>query len=577
MKLRQTSLVSLLLGFLTWQGCNFIGGPSSDHTAGGGSGSETTVVTGQVVDTLSRPVIGARVILRATDYLPVSTTPGSLMGSHEALTDSVGRFVLDSVAGGTYTTEIRVANGDVALRRFQSDPAQKKMDLPLMVTKPGGSIQGTLRFPIGTDSAGLIRIYGLDRVWRTNLDGSFRLEGLAEGNYTLHSNCQTNCSPHDVYGISVLSKDTVQLPIIDMATVDDGDYATWAHEKTLTVRTGPLGAGLLEGLSDFPLVVRLDSTNFSFATAAPDGSDLRFSATDGTHLDFEIEYWSASLGRAMIWVSMDSLQAGNDQQALHVHWGRPGALSRSNGARVFDSLSGYRGVWHFQPKGGNLATFLSDASSMGNGGILQNGPVDWDSTSSPITQAIRLSGTRFVTTSKPMAAPDTLSLSLWFRTLTTQGGKLIGFHTNPTGDAGDYDRHIWMDNAGLIHFGTWQWLPRGADGNPIFWTVASSGALNDGNWHNVVAGMTLSGLNLYIDGLLMAHVEGALHPYRYTGYWRIGQGSLKAWNPEPASPYFDGDLDEVRVFLGVQSPSWVRMSYLNKLGDRKILIKKSAF
>ena len=71
-------------------------------------------------------------------------------------------------------------------------------------------------------------------------------------------------------------------------------------------------------------------------------------------------------------------------------------------------------------------------------------------------------------TTKQLAPLNTLTLDGWFKTTTAQGGKLIGFGDKTSTSSSNYDRQIYMDNAGHILFGV---------NNGTRQTVASTGDL----------------------------------------------------------------------------------------------------
>ena len=80
--------------------------------------------------------------------------------------------------------------------------------------------------------------------------------------------------------------------------------------------------------------------------------------------------------------------------------------------------------------------------------------------------------------------PTVYSEELWFRTTTTDGGKLIGFGNASTGTSGSYDRHVYMENDGRLTFGVWT----GATN-----TITTPAAYNDGQWHHMVATQSSDG------------------------------------------------------------------------------------
>ena len=64
----------------------------------------------------------------------------------------------------------------------------------------------------------------------------------------------------------------------------------WKYRKKITLDTSTQGADIKEALSDFPVLIRLHSGNFTFENAKPDGSDIRFTSVDDkTPLKYHIE------------------------------------------------------------------------------------------------------------------------------------------------------------------------------------------------------------------------------------------------------------------------------------------------
>ena len=149
-------------------------------------------------------------------------------------------------------------------------------------------------------------------------------------------------------------------------------------------------------------------------------------------------------------------------------------------------------------------------------------------------------------------APDTFTTQLWFRTTSGQGGKLIGFGNSATGDSNSYDRHVWMDNSGRLHFGTWLGFAA---------TVDSSASYNDGQWHQMTATLGSSGMSLYVDGVRIAQRADVTSGQAYSGLWRVGGDNLGGWPNQPASTYFEGDIDEVAVYPQVLSSGTVLAQY----------------
>lgn len=149
------------------------------------------------------------------------------------------------------------------------------------------------------------------------------------------------------------------------------------------------------------------------------------------------------------------------------------------------------------------------------------------------------SATAFANTQQPVAAPQTFTMSLWFRTTATQIGVLLGFGDNATTPFGAADRTLYINGAGALSFYVW-------DGSPN--TITSTNTFRDGQWHHAAATFSAAtGMRLYVDGLLVAQNPNVTVAYTYPsgGYWRIGQD-------------FNGTIDDVQIWNVVRTPAQIQ-------------------
>jgi PKD repeat protein len=135
--------------------------------------------------------------------------------------------------------------------------------------------------------------------------------------------------------------------------------------------------------------------------------------------------------------------------------------------------------------------------------------------------------------------PGVFSVEAWIKTTTRTGGKIIGFGDAATGSSGNYDRHIYMDNAGHLFFGVYPGATR---------VVGNGTAYNDGRWHHVVGTLGRQGLRFYVDGASAGSDPTTTTAQSYNGYWRVGGDNLGSWPSAPTSPNFAGSIDEVAVY-----------------------------
>lgn len=208
----------------------------------------------------------------------------------------------------------------------------------------------------------------------------------------------------------------------------------------------------------------------------------------------------------------------------------------------------------------NLDGNANDASGTSNTGTAQGSSSYTTDRFSIASSALVLNGSsQYLTTNNPTTNPTSVTLGIWFKTNTNNGGYLLGLATNQTGAAGtNYDRHIYMTNSGKLVFGMHNGSAR---------TITSSKSYNDNQWHFAVG--TLSGgttLKLYVDGNIVGSYTGSAVS-GYSGYWRAGYGTMSpGWPSPPSSQYFSGTIDEIYIYHTAYTDAQVNTLYLSASG-----------
>ena len=190
-----------------------------------------------------------------------------------------------------------------------------------------------------------------------------------------------------------------------------------------------------------------------------------------------------------------------------------------------------------------------------NDGTLINSPSSATNRFGFNTSAYTFNGTnqQVTTSSTPYTNPTNFTESVWFKTNTTTGGKLIGFGNSKTGTSSSHDRALYMNNAGKIYFGVY-------DGSTN--TINSPQSYNDNNWHLATATFSSSaGMKLYMDGVQVAANASYTTAEYTTGYWRIGYDNLSGWPSAPSSFYFDGTMDDILIYHRALSAAEVAILY----------------
>jgi len=93
-------------------------------------------------------------------------------------------------------------------------------------------------------------------------------------------------------------------------------------------------------LSDYPVAVELNTPDFDYSSAGPNGEDLRFFNEHGTELAHWIEKWNPQ-GRSRIWVRMGTIPRG--QTRIEMLYGNPRAGDGSCGEKVFLFFDDFQG------------------------------------------------------------------------------------------------------------------------------------------------------------------------------------------------------------------------------------------
>ena len=192
----------------------------------------------------------------------------------------------------------------------------------------------------------------------------------------------------------------------------------WTARKKITVNLGPEGVTLNTPPGSPALLVRL-SSDFAFASAKEDGSDLRFVSGDNkTVLPFHIERWDALLNEALVWVKLPDLKTGAATE-IWLYYGNPAAETANDPKGTYDANT--LGVYHFSENSGAP----TDASPTG---------VNAEGIAVPVATALIGGGVRF-TGQNSITLPanpalgwsegGALTLSMWVKPATLGPNAII--------------------------------------------------------------------------------------------------------------------------------------------------------
>ncbi|MET8754985.1 DNRLRE domain-containing protein [Streptomyces sp. NPDC004667] len=198
--------------------------------------------------------------------------------------------------------------------------------------------------------------------------------------------------------------------------------------------------------------------------------------------------------------------------------------------------------------------YVADSSDGNQAGVHQNAPALRQSPGAVggASTAIGFNGTNaHVYGDRRQSVGSTYSIETWFRTGTTQGGKLVGFGNQQINGSSQYDKHVYMTDDGRLVYGVYTGATR---------TITTAASYNDDKWHHVVATQGPGGMTLYVDGAQKGTLNVTTHE-NFTGYWRVGFDGLGGWPDRPTSEHFAGLIDETAVYPGVLSAAQVQNHY----------------
>jgi len=335
-----------------------------------------------------------------------------------------------------------------------------------------------------------------------------------------------------------------------------GQCSDWAHAMRIDIDTTRSGTDIPEAVSQFPLLVRLNATNFPFHQARRDGADIRFLDAMANTLDYQIESWDQDGEAADLWVLVPRIEGNTRDNAIFLYWGNPLSTPVSSGPAVFGDDAF---VFHMGIDANRITTQLADASGHDNTGTVQS-QSGGDLRGEGISGAgLALDGNSIVTTTAKPTAPQPMTLSIWLKTTSRSGGGIAGFDSKPRSNDGLQDRSIAMNRDGTISFSM---LRQGARA-----TLTSLARYNDGVWHLIAARFSQSGQYLFIDGEAVADDPTMNQADNYLGYWRLGEEPgppVQSGNSDAgvaSSNYISANLDEASVNTRELSDAWIKLAY----------------
>jgi len=517
--------------------------------SGGSTSTGNEKIVGTVLYASGKPVSGAAVIVRRSDYLPSLDSmqnTGTFLDRMKTVADSQGRFAVDSLDTGEYFVEANDRISAAGLIKVSMTLASGSPRPLTNILNPYACIKGNIgRRPVSAAQL-FCRVYGLERAIAVDSAGQFIINDLPAG----------------TFGIIIASRDTSFAPIkFDDITLSPGQtvafpFATWPHSRRMYLNTTASGAATTTSITGFPVLVRLTQGNFNFSEAQNSGADLRFAKPDGTVLPLEIERFDPSAQAAEIWVKVDTVVENDSAHYFTMYWGNQSTASASSGAAVFDTSDGFLGVWHLNKNCDDATYHMRQGTRSATTDTL-----------GVIGYGQRFSGGAFVKIPGLLGAPQILTLSAWALLDTVFN---IGAEVVSIGDGALIRMDDSWENQGT--HGAYCVNPAG--GVDSTHCVIKSGVfLKKTGWHYLTYSVdVMSGSQRqYIDGSLCC-VTDSTAPIVYKG---IGADTYLGKHANGRTEFnFCGAMNEVRVCGTVRGADWIRLCYMNQRPDDKLIFSK---
>ncbi|MDB5105878.1 MAG: biopolymer transporter ExbB [Fibrobacteres bacterium] len=516
---------------------------------GGGLEGETLTLTGRAVYADGSPAASAEVRVRSSDATDTAMISEGLV----ATTDADGRYRVTGVQAGDYFVITETPNAQASFQEVHvapPDPAVPIVSILPDTVKPKGAIRVRVLPSAGSAlPAGMVQLPGLGSQALIDTAGS-ALIPVPPGIYFVRIVYPALGLMHRVNLAVVKAGDTLNLGPFTLNPPGPEAMPEWKHSKTLRLNTGAQGAATADPVFGFPVLIRLDSSNFPFDQLGErhDGSDIRFTDADGKPLPFEIENWDGPGRKGQIWVGLDTVYGNRADQYINILYGKSDVFSTASPNGVFDTADGTNAAWHFAMY--NPAGLLSDATV--NGNRLRSGTTQKETGVAGFAWTLA-PGDELGAAASASQEPASLSLEAWFRPKGAQAlSRLIWKHRR--GEAAAAYSITWLGNESVLEFTL-------ADGSAATGSVslrAPVPATRD--WIHFVATFDAkTGVAaLYINGKPAAKLAN-LGPidYRSAGDLMIGSqpGGLNG---------FKGALDEVRLYRKALSPSRAALEYANQ-------------
>lgn len=323
----------------------------------------------------------------------------------------------------------------------------------------------------------------------------------------------------------------------------------WNFRKEISFDLSAKGANIPGSPTDVPVLVRLHVGNFGyFADTQPDGSDLRFVASDDkTPLKSHIERFDATSQMAFVWVNVPRLTGGAATDKIYLYYGNKKSGAALKAADTYDAAQVLN--MHF----GADDAFLKDATAYGNHGSESTAQAN---AASLIAGGAKFDGTQGImvpaSASLRSVPAKGLTMSAWVRIDQAQTAAQV---LSLEGEG----KQMVLGIRGAQAFGRVTTMAGDVE-------VLQPDSLSTGSWHHLAVVLGHGKVGLYVDGKESGSIDA--RQIEIAGRLTIG-------NNAAGTAGFNGELDEVQVAATARAAEWVQAAALSQ-GQDAVLVAYGA-
>lgn len=304
--------------------------------------------------------------------------------------------------------------------------------------------------------------------------------------------------------------------------------ATWANDSFSYKRKFTIDHTKIdEDLSDFPILVVLNSTNIDYSKTQDAGQDIRFyNGSENTQLKYEIEKWNES-GNSYVWVKIDSISSSTDTD-FYIYYGNDTISDGQDKHNTWNN--NYMAVWHQKDGSDSTANerTLSITGATPTSNNYLDGGYDYSADSARMTRDENLFASR----------PRTVTVATEWSNQNTEYGHLVSANYGRT-----YINYYYGKAQAVYYTGS-EYVKTTSDAIPSQSFVVITGVFN------------ASGVDIYVNGTHKNSTTGASDEMYSSAKFALGVNAY-----DYSSRDYDGKLFEVRIMNEASSPAWIKADY----------------